>query len=78
MKDKLRDFILNELINDPEYPLADDEPIITGGMIDSFSLVQVQMFINDEFGVWIDDTEMTVENMDNLNDMVKRIEANKS
>ncbi|MBN1286551.1 MAG: acyl carrier protein [Anaerolineae bacterium] len=76
-KDTLRDFILNELIRDPDYPLTDDEPIITGGLIDSFALVQVQMFISETFGVWIDDTEMTVENMDNLDDMVKRIEASK-
>ncbi len=76
MKEKLRTYILTELVNDPDYDLQDDEPLITGGFIDSFSLIQVQMFIEQEFGVRIDDTEMTVENMDTIADMVKRIEAN--
>ena len=76
MKEKLRTYILTELVNDPDYDLQDDEPLITGGFIDSFSLIQVQMFIEQEFGVRIDDTEMTVENMDTIADMVKRVEAN--
>ncbi len=77
MKAQLKTYILTELVNDPDYDLQDDEPLITGGFIDSFSLVQVQMFINDTFGVWIDDTEMTVENMDTLGQMVDRIEMNR-
>jgi acyl carrier protein len=74
IKEQLRTYILTELVKEPDYPLQDDEALITGGFIDSFSLVQVQMFIEEAFGVRIDDTEMTVENMDTIGQMVARIE----
>ncbi len=74
MKDKLRTYITTELIKDPTYPLTDDE-VIMGTLIDSFSLVQVALFIEDTFGAHFDDSELTVENMGTLNKMVANIQA---
>jgi acyl carrier protein len=75
VKEKMRTYIRSELIRRPDYPLTDDEGLITGGLIDSFSLAQLGVFIEDEFGVFIPDTELTVANMDTLNQMVARILA---
>ena len=75
MRDKLRTYITTELMHDPDYPLADDEPLISGGLIDSFSLVEFQLFIDQEFGIHIEDTEMTVDAIDNINDLIVLIEA---
>lgn len=69
----LRSFICEELLGQPDYPLAEDESMITGGLIDSFSLAQIGVFIEDRFGVYIPDTELIVPNMDTLNQMVARI-----
>ena len=71
--DKLRVFILNDLIRDPKYDLADDEGIITRGMIDSFSLAQIGVFAEQEFNVYIPDPDLTVAKMDTLTQMVTRI-----
>lgn len=77
MKEKIRTFIKTEMIRDPNYPLQDDEPLITGGLIDSFSLVELQMFIDETFGIFIDDVDMTAENMDTLRAIVAEIETRK-
>jgi acyl carrier protein len=74
MREELRKFIASELIRDPDYPLQDDEPLISGGLIDSFSLVELQLFIEQQFGTRIDDTDMTVDSADNMNDIVAMIE----
>jgi acyl carrier protein len=74
MREELRKFIASELIRDPDYPLQDDEPLISGGLIDSFSLVELQLFIEQQFGIRIDDTDMTVDSADNMNDIVAMIE----
>jgi acyl carrier protein len=71
--DKLRTFILNDLIRDPKYDLADNEGIVTGGMIDSFSLAQIGVFAEQEFNVYIPDPDLTVTKMDTLAQMVARI-----
>lgn len=74
MRDKLREFITSQLMRDPKYNLKDDESLIAGGLIDSFSLVELQMFVEQEFGVYIEDTELTTDNVDNINDIVRLIE----
>ncbi len=71
--DKLRTFILKELIRDPQYDLTDDEGIVTEGMIDSFSLAQIGVFAEQEFNVYIPDPDLTVSKMDTLKQMVDRI-----
>ena len=70
MRDRLRDFVRSELLRRPDYPLADDEPLITGGLIDSFALAQVGVFVEDAFGVYLPDTDLTVANMDTIERMV--------
>lgn len=74
MHDALRKYITGEIMRSPKYPLANDEPLMTGGLIDSFSLVQIGLFIEDTFGVKIPDVELTVENMDTLDKMVANIQ----
>lgn len=75
MREDLRKFIAAELIRDPDYPLQDDEALISGGLIDSFSLVELQLFIEEQFSIRIDDPDMTADSADNLNDIVALIES---
>ena len=70
VRHRLRDFVRSELLRKPEYPLAADEPLITGGLIDSFSLAQIGVFVEDAFGVYVPDTDLTVANMDTIERMV--------
>ena len=73
IKDKLRTYICSEIIKNKDYPLQDDEPLITGGLVDSFSLVHLAVFIEKEIGVQIPDTDLTIETMDTINAMTERI-----
>jgi acyl carrier protein len=75
IKTKLKEFISRELLGNPSYQLEDQEPLITGGLIDSFSLAQIGVFVEDAFDVYIPDTDLTVANMDTLEQMVARIMA---
>ena len=73
VKDTLRTFVLAELIRNPGYDLQDDEPMITGGLIDSFSLAHFGVFVEETFNIYIPDTDLTVENLDTLDQMVDRV-----
>ena len=75
IRDKLKEFICRELLGNTAYQIEDQEPLITGGLIDSFSLAQIGVFIEDAFGVYIPDTDLTVANMDTLNQITVRILA---
>ena len=73
IRQKIRTFITRELIRDEDYDLADDEGIITGGLMDSFALAEFGVFVEDEFDVYIPDADLTVAKMDTLNQMAARI-----
>lgn len=73
VRDNLREYITGELIRDEDYPLADDEGIITNGLMDSFSLAELAVYIESEFGVYIPDPQLTVERMNTLDQIVARV-----
>jgi acyl carrier protein len=73
VREKLRQYIVTELIRDKKYQLGDDEGIITGGLIDSFSLAQIGVYVEQEFNVYIPDPDLTVAKMDTLDQIVARV-----
>lgn len=72
-RETLRAFITRELMRDPGYPLTDSEGIITGGMIDSFALAELSVYIEQTFDVYIPDPDLTVTKMNTLDQIVARV-----
>ncbi|GAB4524526.1 MAG: acyl carrier protein [Anaerolineae bacterium] len=77
MREEIRRFITKDIMRDPNYNLQDDEALISGGLIDSFSLVELQLFIEEQFGVRIPDVDMTAETANSLNQIIVLIEASR-
>ena len=73
VRESLRDYITREFIQDSDYRLQDDEAIITGGLIDSFALAELAVFIEQAFDVYLPNPELTVEKMDTLDLIVARV-----
>jgi acyl carrier protein len=73
VRETLRAFITRELIREPDYPLTDDEGIITGGMMDSFALAELGVFVEQAFNVYIPDPDLTVVKMNTLDQIVARV-----
>ncbi len=73
VREKLRAFVVREMIRMPDYELQDDEPLITGGLVDSFDLALFGVFVEETFGVYIPDPDLTVKNLDTLAQMVERV-----
>jgi acyl carrier protein len=63
---RISEYITAELLQTPDRTIAPDEPLISGGIIDSFSLMDLALFVEDNFGVKIDDTELNAETFDTL------------
>ncbi|MEL6309514.1 MAG: acyl carrier protein [Chloroflexota bacterium] len=71
--EKIRRYIVRELIRDDGYDLMDDESIIRDGLMDSFALAELGVFVEEEFDVYIPDVDLTVEKMDTLDLIVERV-----
>jgi acyl carrier protein len=73
IRGKVRVFITRELIRDAQYDLGDDEAIVSAGLMDSFALAELGVFVEQVFDVYIPDPDLTVAKMDTLNQIVARI-----
>jgi acyl carrier protein len=67
-------YIAKHILKQPSRIIQDDEPLISSGLIDSFSLVDLALFVEDNFGVHIDDTELSAETFDSLQELSNLIE----
>ena len=74
----LNEYIANEILKQPGRIINPDEPLISGGIIDSFHLVDLALYIEDTFGVHIDDSELNSDTFDTLNQLVTLIQIRKS
>ncbi len=69
----LAERIATDILKQPDRVLSPDEPLISSGLIDSFSLVDLALLAEDAFGVRIEDTELTAETFDTLTQLVDLI-----
>ena len=67
--------IAAKILKQPKRTLKADEPLISSGVIDSFSLVDVALLVEDTYGVHIDDAELNAETFDTLNQLAELIRA---
>lgn len=75
---KLSEFISGSILKQPNRAVDPSEPLISSGLIDSFSLMDVALFVEDTFGVRIEDTELNVNTFDNLSQLADLIESRKA
>ncbi|MGB2897425.1 MAG: acyl carrier protein [Anaerolineales bacterium] len=78
MQDQIASFISTELLKDQTRKIAFDEALISSGLVDSFSLVDLALFIEEMFGARIDDTELTAEAFDTIEELVALISARRT
>ena len=76
-REAIRDYIVTSLIRNPKYKLNDTDKLISGGVIDSFSLVELSMFLEEQFGVRPDDTELNADNMDSVQMIADYVESHR-
>ena len=56
-------------------PSSRTEPLISSGLIDSMSLVDVAILVEDTYGVHIDDTELNADTFDTLIQLAELIQS---
>lgn len=74
----LERFIAAQILKQPNRTIAADEPLISSGLIDSFSLMDLALHVEDTFGVRIEDTELNADTFDTLNQLSALIESRRS
>jgi len=73
----LASFIAGKILKQPNRVIGADEPLISSGLIDSFSLMDLALFAEDSFGVRIEDTELNAGTFDTLAQLAALIQTRK-
>jgi len=72
---RLAEYIASEILRQPNRSITPDEPLLTSGLVDSFHLVDLALFIEDNFGVHIDDLELNASTFDSLDQLAALIQS---
>ena len=74
----LAEYIATEILRQPGRAIAPDEGLISSGLIDSFHLVDLALFVEDRYGVHLDDTELSADSFDTLSELATLIQSRRS
>ena len=67
VENKVRDYVLeNYLFTDDQSALNSEDSFLEKGILDSTGILEVIYFIEDEFGISVEDEEMIPENLDSV------------
>jgi acyl carrier protein len=69
------EYIASKILKQPKRRIRFDEPLISSGLVDSFSLVDLALFVEDRFGVHLDDTELNAQTFDSLDQLASLIQS---
>ena len=60
------EYVIDEYVEDEDEEVTFDTPLISGGLVDSFSMVSLKRFLENKYGISLPDEEATPEAFDNV------------
>ena len=66
MKKAILEYIVDEYLEDDDEEITFDTPLISGGIVDSFSMVSLKRFLETKYNVSIPDDKATPEAFDTV------------
>lgn len=67
LKDVVLKYVINEYVEDEDQEVDYDTPLISGGLVDSFSMVSLKRFLENRYSISIPDDKATPEAFDSVN-----------
>ena len=81
MKKTILDYVIEEYVEDEDEEVGIDTPLISGGIVDSFSMVSLKRFLETKYKISIPDEKATPEAFDSVNsiyDLVQEFRGNQA
>jgi acyl carrier protein len=67
IEERIRTYIAeNILFSNNGYPHADDASFLEEGIIDSMGIMELVMFVDETFGINVEDEELVPDNFDSV------------
>jgi len=73
MQDVITDYIRDEYLEDEAQSVELDTPLISSGIVDSFSMVSLKTFLENKYNIKIPDEEATPEAFDTVRKIMELV-----
>jgi acyl carrier protein len=71
IKDTVLQYVKNEYLeSDDDREITYNTPLISGGIVDSFSMVSLKVFLETKYNIQIPDAKASPEAFDSVNNIV--------
>ncbi len=70
IKDVILQYVIDEYQEDEDDEITFETPLISGGYVDSFSLVSLKVFLENKYKINLPDDKATPEAFDSVNKIV--------
>ena len=70
----IRNFIIENFLFEEDESLKEDTSFLENGIIDSTGILELVMFIEETYGINVDDDEIVPENLDSISNITKYIQ----
>ncbi len=71
IKDAILEYVKNEYLEEGDDRVVNfDTPLISGGIVDSFSMVSLKVFLETKYNIQIPDAKASPEAFDSVNKIV--------
>jgi len=67
LKSEIRNFIVENFLYGQENGLEDDISFLEKGLIDSTGVLELVAFVEERYGISLEDEELIPENLDSIN-----------
>jgi len=75
MKDTVLEYVIDEYVDeDDDIEVTVDSPLISSGIVDSFSMVSLKVFLEKKYSIRIPDDEATPEAFDTVSLICKLVQ----
>jgi acyl carrier protein len=73
MKDTILEYVKEEYLEDEDEEIGYNTPLISGGIVDSFSMVSLKKFLETKYSISIPDEKASPEAFDTVNSIVELV-----
>jgi acyl carrier protein len=75
VKTQVREYVAkNLLFSDNGFEYDDDDSFLQEGIVDSVGVLELVLFVEEKFGVAVDDQDITPDNFDSVNKLADYIQ----
>ena len=73
MREAVLEYVIDEYVEDEDEEITYDSPLISSGLVDSFSMVSLKVFLEKKYDIKLPDEDATPEAFDSVNSIVELV-----